>query len=109
MRLLLNGDVATTFRGEGADADIRVQLAEEDRASAQDILNINLMAMSGQLVPLRNVAEMDVATSPNAISRSDRMPTIIVSANVANGRSVPLVSQQVEELLEGLELSRVQN
>lgn len=104
VRLLLNGDVATTFRGEGSEADIRVQLAAGDRTNREDILNIQLMSSSGTLIPLRSVAEIKTETSPNAISRTDRQPTISIDANVNGGRTVPTVTQEVTKLVEGLQL-----
>lgn len=104
VRLLVNGDVVTTFRGEGAEADIRVQLAESDRASVEDILNINIQAPSGQLIPLRNVAQLSEAISPNAISRSDRQPTVTVSANVSGERSIADATADVVALLPSVDL-----
>ncbi|NJN83817.1 MAG: efflux RND transporter permease subunit, partial [Caldilineaceae bacterium] len=105
VRLLVNGDVATTFRGEGTEADVRVQLAESDRGGMEDILNINLLSSNGQLVPLRNVAEIVEAVSPNAISRTDRQPTITINANVSAERTAPSATSDVAALLPTLELS----
>jgi len=99
VRLLVNGDVATTFRGEGTDADIRIQLAEGDRSSIEDILNLRLLSSTGQLIPLRNVAQVTTATGPNAITRSDRRPYVAITANVVGGRSVPSATAEVEELM----------
>ena len=102
VRLLLNGDVATTFRGEGNEADIRVQLSESGRSSRDDILNINLLSATGQLIPLRNVATIDIATSPNAISRSNRQPIVTVAANVLNQRNLPAATAAVTAMVEKL-------
>jgi HAE1 family hydrophobic/amphiphilic exporter-1 len=104
VRLLVNGDVATTFRGEGTDADIRVRLAESDRSSSEDVLKLRLLSSSGQLIPLRNVAQITTAAGPNAITRSDRRPSVTVAANVAGGRSVPSATQEVSELMTALDL-----
>ena len=81
VRLLVNGETATTFRGEGDEAAIRVQLAESDRTSAADLLSINLLSPNGQLVPLRSVAGIDEAVGPNAISRNDQQPIVTITAN----------------------------
>jgi HAE1 family hydrophobic/amphiphilic exporter-1 len=103
VRLLVNGEVATTFHGEGDDADIRVQLDASERADADDILAINILSPSGQLVPLRNVAQISMAVGPNQIRRVDRQPTITVEANVI-GRSAPSAVTEVSELLASLQL-----
>ncbi len=103
VRLLVNGDVATTFRGEGSDADIRVQLNESDRSSRADVLNINMLSSTGQLVSLRSVAQIGESIGPNAISRSNRQPLISVNANVVD-RTVPSATNDVNALIASLQL-----
>jgi hydrophobic/amphiphilic exporter-1 (mainly G- bacteria), HAE1 family len=103
-RLLVNGDIATTFRGEGNEADIRVQLDRSGQFGADDILNINLLSTTGNLIPLRNVAQADIATSPNSISRIDQEPSITINANVLGDKSIPAATLEVTQLLESLQL-----
>lgn len=103
VRLLLNGDVATTFRGEGSEADIRVQLDAGDRTSRDDILNIQLLSSTGNLIPLRSVAQIQTEISPNAISRTNRQPTITINMNVQGERTVPTVTQEVVAMLGTME------
>jgi len=81
IRTLLTGDVASTYRGDGEDADILVRLQEEDRADLEDVLNYKLMSPTGQLVPLRNVATASLSTGPVTISRLNRQPTVTIGAN----------------------------
>ncbi len=103
VRLMVNGDVATTFRGEGSEADIRVQLNELDRSSRADILNISMLSSTGQLVALRSVAQISESVGPNAISRSNRQPLISVNANVID-RTVPSATVDVVALIASLQL-----
>jgi hydrophobic/amphiphilic exporter-1 (mainly G- bacteria), HAE1 family len=104
IRTLVNGEVATTFRGEGAEADIRVQLDDRAGTSVEQILNLNLLTPVGNAIPLRQVARADAVTGPNEITRVDREPTINITMNVA-GRGVPEATAEVNRLLEGLPLS----
>jgi len=85
VRTLVNGEVATTFRGQGPEADIRVRLRAEDRANVERILETNLLSPRGQLVPLGNVASSRQVSGPSQIQRVNRQPTLSVGANVANG------------------------
>ncbi|MBX3013357.1 MAG: efflux RND transporter permease subunit [Caldilineaceae bacterium] len=98
LRTLINGDTVTTFRGEGNEADIRVQLREDSRTSVDDILNLSFLTPSGAQIPLRQVATTAFTTGPNQISRIDRQPTINITANVA-GRKVPGATTDVANLL----------
>lgn len=104
VRLLVNGDVATTFRGEGDEADVRVQVNQGERFGQQDLLNVNLLSSTGNLIPLRNVAEIEIATSPNAISRIDQEPSITISANVIGDKTVPSVTADVIALINSWQM-----
>lgn len=88
VRSLVNGEAVSTYRGEGREADIRVQLQPSDRASVEDILQLGILAPTGQLVPLRNVAQTTIAAGPSTIKREDRQAIITVSANSLNGDGV---------------------
>lgn len=103
IRTLLTGDVASTYRGEGKEADIRVRLQEEDRADLEDVLNYRLLSPTGQSVPLRNVATVSLSTGPTTISRSDRQPTVTIGANYS-GRNEGEVLADVNDLLATIAL-----
>lgn len=68
IRTLVNGDTVSTFRGEGDEADIRVQLDENSRTSVDDILNLNFLTPAGCLIPLRQVATVELASGPKPTS-----------------------------------------
>lgn len=98
IRTLVNGEVVSTFRGEGAEADIRMQLDKSRWSSVEDILNLNLLTPAGKLIPIRQVASTTEASGPNQIARVDRQPLINLTMNVA-GRPVPEVTGEVGQLL----------
>ncbi len=104
IRLLVNGDVATTFRGEGDEADIRVKLDQGENFGQEGILNINMLSTNGNLVPLRNVAQVEIATSPNAISRIDRQPSITINGSVIGDKTVPSAVADVTTMMSSLQL-----
>lgn len=101
IRTLVNGDTITTFRGEGTEADIRMQLSEESRTSVEDILNLSFLTPAGRLIPLRQVATAELATGPNQIARIDRQPVINITMNVA-GRKVPGATTDVRNLVQAM-------
>ena len=103
IRTLITGDIASTYRGEGPEADIRVRLQESDRAQLEDVLNYKLLSPTGQLVPLRNVATLVKGTGPTTISRIDRLATATIGANFT-GRDVADVEVDVENLIETIQL-----
>ncbi len=103
VRLLINGQAATTYRGAGEEAEIIVRLKPEDRADVADVLALNILSPRGQLIPLRTIATAEVTTGPTQIQRLDRQPTVGIGGN-ALGRSVPAVRTDLLALLETLEL-----
>ena len=88
VRSLVSGDVVSTYRGDGVEADIRVQLQASDRANIEDILQLGILAPTGKLIPLSNVAETTISAGPSSIKREDRQAIITVSANAVNGDGV---------------------
>jgi HAE1 family hydrophobic/amphiphilic exporter-1 len=103
IRTLVNGEVATTYRGEGSEADIRVQLANESNTGIEEILNLSLLSQTGQLIPLRQVATVEEAAGPNQVSRTDGAPVVNITMNVA-GRPAPEASGEVAALLPAITL-----
>jgi HAE1 family hydrophobic/amphiphilic exporter-1 len=103
LRTLISGQTTGTFRGEGVEADIRVQLAEEDRDSVEKIMAIDLLAPTGQLIPVGNVADVRYASGPTQIQRTDQQPVVSIGANVV-GRELPDATAEVNEFLADLTL-----
>ena len=98
VRTLVSGETASTYRGSGTEADIMVRLGEDDRNNVEKILDIKLPSPTGQLIPLRNVAEAIYTTGPTSIQRVDRQPTVSIGVNVI-GRDVPSANVEVQEFL----------
>lgn len=103
VRTLVNGDTASRFRDPGREADIVVRLRPEDRSRLQDILDLSLTTMTGQVVALRNVASLSEASGPTALERLNRQPKISVGANVL-GRAQQSVADDIQARVNQLQL-----
>lgn len=90
----VNGIVATTFRDQDEDIDVRVQFPSSGRRNIDDIRNLRIPTLSGNLVPLVQVADIREAEGLTHISRRDMKRTAVVRCN-AEGR---LVSKIVRDL-----------
>ena len=104
LRMLVNGEVASIFRGQGEEAEIVVRLDKSGRSSAEDVLNLNMLSPTGQLIPLSTVAQATIASGPSEIAHVDRRPTVSIGANVS-GRSEAETVADVTALLPTLDLS----
>jgi HAE1 family hydrophobic/amphiphilic exporter-1 len=75
------GLVATKFREEGDEYDIRVRFKEDYRNSITDIQNIALKTFSGQMVKLGEVGTITEYWSPPNIERKRRERIVTVSVS----------------------------
>lgn len=108
IRLLVNGQAASTFRGEGPEADIRVQLRQSeqggvDQSTLNKLLNVNMLSRTGRLVPLRDLAALTLTSGPTEIQRIDRQPAIVVAGNYTGERPEADVQADVRALLDEYE------
>jgi CzcA family heavy metal efflux pump len=90
----INGIVATTFRDQDEEIDVRVQFPPSNRRGADDIRNLRILTPSGNLVVLTQVADIREAEGLTHISRRDLKRIATVRCR-AEGR---LVSKIVSDL-----------
>jgi HAE1 family hydrophobic/amphiphilic exporter-1 len=88
MRTAIGGTVVTQLRPEGADqVDIRVLASDADRASASTLGAMPILADSGAVVRLDQVATVRQDSGPAQIQRTDRQRVITITGNAA-GRAI---------------------
>lgn len=102
IRTLVEGAEVATFRGEGAEADIRVQLQETDRTKLDQILDLQVPTTRG-FIPLRQIAHMEEASGPTEINRVDRQSAVIIGADTF-GRVQADVIADVTQIMEDVTL-----
>ena len=100
--VLVGGEPVSKFK-EGAeqyDIWLRAELPSRDRTQA--IAALTVPSTSGQLVELRNLAELEPARGPAAIERYNRQEQVAVTCNlqkgIALGNALPEVDAYVQEL-----------
>jgi len=104
-QIAIDGWIATTFKEEGREIDIRVRLREEDRNDFSVIKQMRVISPDGIRVPLEEVADFDLGTGPSEIKRIDKERTILIYANIFE-RKINEVIKDVSDFLDGMELPR---
>ncbi|HUT73238.1 MAG TPA: efflux RND transporter permease subunit [Armatimonadota bacterium] len=99
LRAAVDGVVATRYREGGDEYDVRVQLRDRDRQRVGQLEDLALVGVSGQLVPLRDVAHLGPATGPTVITRTDKERTVSLRANLLGGYVSGPVSDQITQRL----------
>ncbi|MEW5763099.1 MAG: efflux RND transporter permease subunit [Bacillota bacterium] len=102
IRSAVQGEVATRYRVEGDEIDVRVQLEERARESLRDLENVTLVGPAGP-VKLRDVARVEIAEGPAAIERRDQARAVSITANL-EGRDLNSVMRDIRQRLARIPL-----
>ncbi|MFH1478652.1 MAG: efflux RND transporter permease subunit [Candidatus Omnitrophota bacterium] len=98
----IKGAVATKFKEEGKEIDIRVRLRNEDRSKLSNLRNILIHSPLDIEVPLSEVAYITQGVGPSEIKRLDQQRVILVTANLSE-RPLNKVIKDVEVLIKETE------
>lgn len=100
----INAVINTSFAGQSAGLvfeneqryDLVVRLGMENRQSIEDVRNIFVTSLSGNQIPLKQLADIEFRVGPNQIQREDAKRRIIVGFNV-RGRDVASVVSDIKD------------
>lgn len=97
LRNRINGSLASQYREDGEEYDIKVMYAPEHRTSISDIENILIYNAAGQAVRIKDVGKVVERFTPPTIERKDRERIITVSTVVSGvPMSEVVAASQVE-------------
>lgn len=99
LRNRINGQLASQFREDGEEYDIKVMYSPESRTSLEDIENILIYNSAGKGVRVRDVGEVVERFTPPTIERKDRERIVTVSTVV---QDVPM-SEVVEASMKKID------
>jgi len=96
VRTALTGVPVSTYRDEeGKQYDIVFRLPFERNPSLSDFNRVYVSSITGQLIPLRQVASIELTESPLLITHYDLDRNVTVTSDVASGYSVAGVTQNI--------------
>ncbi len=99
---------ATTFETEIKEYDVYVKSAEDIALTRETVkrIPIDVTNQDGtkEKVRLSEIARFETKVSPDAVNRADQNRYIGVTASIAEGYNVGLVSQELQKKLAGYEL-----
>jgi HAE1 family hydrophobic/amphiphilic exporter-1 len=102
LRAAVDGVVPTRYRERGDEYDIRVQLRPQDRQHVSQLEDLTIAAANGNLIPLREVADIKYATGPTVITRTDKERTVAIQGNLLGGYVSGPVTKAVQDRLAPL-------
>lgn len=104
LRNRVNGSIASYFREDGEEYDIRVRYAPEYRETVEDIENIMIYNNAGQGIRLRDLGEVVERLTPPSIERKDRERMITVSGVVSKGTALSDLVSKTEQILADMDM-----
>ncbi len=100
LQFLLSGVPLTAVREDIRTVQVVARSAGAARLNPAKLGDFTLTGASGQRIPLSQVGKVDVRTEEPIIRRRDRMPTITVRGDIAEGLQPPDVSAAITHQLQ---------
>ena len=98
-----NGALATYFREDGDEYDVKVRYAPDARQSIQDIEDIKLQGKNG-IVSIKELGEVVMNEMPPTIERKDRERIVTVDAVIAAGAALSDGVAYGERVIENMDI-----
>ena len=102
LQFLLTGIPITTVREDIRTVQVIARSAGDIRLDPARIGDFTLAGANGQRIPLSQIGKVDVRMEEPVMRRRDRMPTITVRGDIADGLQPPDVSTAITRQLQPL-------
>ncbi|WP_047787708.1 efflux RND transporter permease subunit, partial [Variovorax paradoxus] len=102
LQFLLSGAPVTTVREDIRTVQVVARSAGSTRLDPAKLADFTLAGAGGQRIPLSQVGEVEVRMEEPVMRRRDRMPTITVQGDIAEGLQPPDVSSAITAQLQPL-------
>ncbi len=102
LRTAFSGNTDNKFRTGSNEYDINIIFDEAARNNIEDVQNIQFVNSQGQRINLAQFATVTYESGPSLLERSDRSPSVTVSAQTV-GKTTGAIAQEWEEKLADIE------
>jgi hydrophobic/amphiphilic exporter-1 (mainly G- bacteria), HAE1 family len=103
MQTAFNGNTDNKYKPGEYEYDINVKLDAFDRRNQDDIENLAFVNNQGQLIKMKQFAEIAQTTGPSKLERESRMPSVTVEMQ-AIGRPSGTVGDDVRKIIDAMNL-----
>ena len=103
IRNRISGMIASLYKEEGEEYDIRVRLSEEYRSSIDELEALTLLTPQGAKIKLKEIAHVEEYWGPPSIQHKRKERIVTLSAK-PNGISLGELAQKVTEKLKEVDV-----
>ena len=100
----MSGTVASLYREDGEEYNIRVRYAPQFRSSVEDMENIVVTTPTGATVRMKELGTVVESLVPPTIERKDRSRLITVTGIVAKGAALSDAVESCNRIIGGMEI-----
>ena len=100
----MSGTVASFYREDGDEYNIRVRYAPEFRTSIEDMGNITVAGAQGQTIRLKELGTVVETLVPPSIERKDRERLITVTGIVGRGHALSQAVEAAQRAIDSTEI-----
>jgi HAE1 family hydrophobic/amphiphilic exporter-1 len=100
LRVALNGNDDSKYRDGNYEYDINIRVDNFDRTQPSDVEKLTFLNNRGELIELKQFADVSYGLGPSVLERTDRISSITVKANVV-GRPSGTVGQEIKAAFAG--------
>ena len=100
----MSGTVASLYREDGEEYNIRVRYAPQFRSSVEDMENIVVTTPAGASVKMKELGTVVEGLVPPTIERKDRSRLITVTGIVAKGAALSDAVESCNRIIGGMEI-----
>lgn len=98
LQLSFSGNTDLQYSDLGVDYDINVKMDEFDRKKVDDIGAISFVNSKGDIIELRQFANISQSLGPNKLERYNRISSLTIKAQVF-GRPVGTVGEDIKKII----------
>ncbi len=106
IRTNYGGEIATLYREDGDEYNVRVRLREEDRLALNNLRSLWLVTPAGERVAVSNFVRTRRTTGPTQLDRKNQERSITVAANLDENYSLGNVMRVVEKRLQAIQMPK---
>jgi len=100
LRTALNGNDNSKYKDGNFEYNIRIGIDNFDRTKSEDVANLTFVNKKGELIELKQFAQIGYGLGASALERTDRISSITVKSNVI-GRPSGTVGSEIEAAIAG--------
>lgn len=95
----MQGVIASEFRQNGEETNIRVRLSENYRDDLEALKDLTIISSNGNAIALKQVASISRENGPSEINREDQLRVITVTANILD-RDIKSIMSDIQVEIE---------